>query len=83
MKHHVNSVVVVQAGRIVIPEFQREYVWRRSKPQRLDNFCNHRFVVLAQICCVVQLPSRIQITFGGNPRSTLMSLKSESFVTIV
>lgn len=37
----------------------------------------------SSICCVVQLPSRIQITLGGNPRSTLMSLKSESFVAIV
>ena len=24
-----------RAGRIVIPEFQREYVWRRSKAPRL------------------------------------------------
>jgi hypothetical protein len=29
-----------QAGRIVIPEFQREYVWRKSKaPQLIDSLC--------------------------------------------
>lgn len=27
-----------RGGRIVIPEFQREYVWRRSKAPRLIDF---------------------------------------------
>jgi hypothetical protein len=33
-------------------------------------------------CCVEQLPKRNQITFGGNPKRTLNSGKSASFVTI-
>ena len=41
------------------------------------------FLIRSSTCCVVQFPSRTQITFGGNPRSTLRSPKSESFVTIV
>jgi hypothetical protein len=32
---------------------------------------------------VLQLPRRIQITFGGNPKKATRLLKSLSFVTIV
>jgi len=34
-----------RGGRIVIPEFQREYVWRRSKaPLLIDSLCRERSI---------------------------------------
>lgn len=49
------------------------------KAKILSELCSSNFL----ISVVEQLPRRIQITFGGNPKNVTRLLKSLSFVTIV